>query len=105
MAFLAFFRPQKKVILYNSFSRGKTKMLNNPLNLQQNSDHVGSGGTFCVSVNPWVIDFYNNWDLFQMEPGGLNHGQKKDRIGDCAPPKFVEKFPLTSGNLVFLHDN
>ena len=40
-----------------------------------------------------------------MEPVGLNQGQKKDRIGDRAPPKFVEKFPLTFGDLVFLHDN
>ena len=32
--------------------------------------------------------------------------EKKDYPGhDCAPPKFVEKFPLTSGDHVFLHDN
>ena len=74
-------------------------------NLQQNSVHVGSGGTFRISVNPWVIDSIIIGTPFQMEPGGLNHGQKKDRIGDRTPPKFVEKFPLTSGNLVFLHDN
>ena len=39
-----------------------------------------------------------------MEPGVLNHGQKKDRLGNRAPSKFAEKFPLTSGDLVFLHD-
>ena len=65
-------------------------------NFRQNSDHVGSGGTFGIPVNPWVIDFIapagHQWNLC----AGLNHRQKKDRRGDdCAPPKFVEKFCTT----------
>ena len=79
-------------------------MLTSKSNSRQNSDHIGSGGTFRIPVNPWVIDSIIIGTPFQMEPGGLNHGQKKDRIGDRAPPKFVEKFPLTSADLVFLHD-
>ena len=76
-------------------------MLTPKLNSRQNSDHVGSEGTFRIPVNPWVINFTitetsTRWTQPQPE--------KNKKIGGRAPPKFVEKFPLSSGDLVFLHD-
>ena len=76
-------------------------MLTPKSNSRQNSANVGYERAFRGPVNPWVINFTitetsTRWTQPQTE--------KNKKIGGRAPPKFVEKFPLTSGDLVFLHD-